>query len=81
LRTADSVSPLDAPAVAASLIAFIVIYFAVFGAGVAYIMKLMSKPPGPAEPGPKNIPIRTAGITPAPALDPGAIPSNEEPGR
>jgi cytochrome bd ubiquinol oxidase subunit I len=81
LRTADSVSPLDAPAVAASLIAFIVIYFAVFGAGVAYIMKLMSKPPGPAEPGPKHIPIRTAGITPAPALDPGAIPSNEEPGR
>src|SRR5690606_32600675 len=29
LRTADAVSPLDAPAVAASLLAFIAIYFAV----------------------------------------------------
>ena len=33
LRTADSASPLQAPAVAASLVAFIVVYFAVFGAG------------------------------------------------
>ncbi len=32
LRTADSVSPLAAPAVAASLLAFVVVYFAVFGA-------------------------------------------------
>jgi cytochrome bd ubiquinol oxidase subunit I len=81
LRTADSVSPLDAPAVAASLLAFIVIYFAVFGAGVAYILKLMAKPPGPFETGPKNIPIRTAGITPAAAVDPGVIPASREPGQ
>src|SRR5690606_6071561 len=47
MRTADSVSPLQAPAVAASLLAFIVVYFAVFGAGVAYILKLMATPPGP----------------------------------
>ena len=33
LRTADSVSPLAAPAVAASLIAFVIVYFAVFGIG------------------------------------------------
>ena len=33
LRTADSVSPLAAPAVAASLIAFVIVYFAVFGMG------------------------------------------------
>ena len=33
LRTADSVSPLAAPAVAASLIAFVLVYFAVFGMG------------------------------------------------
>ncbi len=32
LRTADSVSPIAAPAVAASLAAFAVVYFAVFGA-------------------------------------------------
>jgi cytochrome bd-type quinol oxidase subunit 1 len=43
LPTAHSVAPLDAPAVAASLIAFIVIYFCVFGAGVWYILRLMAK--------------------------------------
>jgi len=73
LRTADSAAPLDAPAVGASLLAFIVVYFVVFGAGVAYILKLMSAPPHEAEPGleegPRR-PIRTAGITPAPAVDP-----------
>ena len=45
MRTADSVSPLDAPAVGISLIAFIVVYFAVFGAGVIYLLRLMSHPP------------------------------------
>ncbi len=34
LRTADSVSPIAAPAVAASLAAFALVYFAVFGAGI-----------------------------------------------
>lgn len=52
LRTADSVSPLAAPAVAASLIAFIVVYFFVFGVGTWFIMKLMAGEPGPGEPGP-----------------------------
>ena len=33
LRTVDSVSPLEAPAVATSLLAFICVYFIVFGAG------------------------------------------------
>ena len=42
LRTADSASPLAAPAVASSLIAFIVVYFAVFGAGVIYMLRLMA---------------------------------------
>ena len=41
LRTADSVSPLAAPAVAASLVAFVIVYFAVFGIGIWYILKLM----------------------------------------
>jgi hypothetical protein len=41
--------PLGAPAVAASLLAFIVVYFAVFGAGHLYILKLMGKPPVPGE--------------------------------
>ena len=49
LRTAQSAAPLDAPAVAASLIAFVVVYFAVFGAGIFYLLKLMSQPPQPHE--------------------------------
>ena len=42
LRTAQSVSPIAAPAVGASLIAFIVVYFVVFGAGIFYILRLMA---------------------------------------
>jgi cytochrome bd ubiquinol oxidase subunit I len=69
LRTADSVSPLEAPAVAASLLAFIGVYFVVFGAGVFYILRLMSRPPQPAERGPEREgPQRAAGITPGPAI-------------
>ncbi|MFN4114094.1 MAG: cytochrome ubiquinol oxidase subunit I [Sphingomonadaceae bacterium] len=74
LRTADSVSPLAAPAVAASLLAFVVVYFAVFGTGTWYILKLMSKSPEPGEKGVKRGdtgPIRTAGITPGPTQNPG----------
>ena len=36
LRTVESASPLAAPAVASSLIAFVIVYFAVFSAGVIY---------------------------------------------
>lgn len=69
LRTADSVSPLAAPAVASSLAAFVVVYFTVFGAGVFYMFRLMRQPPHPGEPGPSGgEPMRAAGITPAPAL-------------
>jgi cytochrome d ubiquinol oxidase subunit I len=70
LRTADSVSPLDAPAVATSLLAFIVVYFVVFGAGTGYIVKLMGRAPHRGESGPEGEgPVRAAGITPGPALD------------
>ena len=74
LRTADAASPLDAPAVAASLIAFILVYFTVFGIGVWYILKLMGKAPHAGEYGVKRGdvgPIRTAGITPGPTQNPG----------
>ena len=46
LRTADSTSPIEAAAVGASLIAFIVVYFTVFGAGTFYVIRLMGKRPG-----------------------------------
>ena len=68
LRTADSASPLDAPAVAASLIAFAMVYFSVFGAGIWYLLRLMKKPPEAHEVALDGLPIRTAGITPAPAV-------------
>ncbi len=45
LTTAQSVSPIAAPAVATSLLVFIAVYFVVFGAGVFYVLRLMSKPP------------------------------------
>ena len=69
LRTADSAAPLAAPAVGASLVAFVVIYFAVFGAGTFYILRLMGHEPTVGEPDMSDTvqgPIRTAGITPAP---------------
>ena len=68
LRTAQSASPLDAPAVAGSLIAFIVVYFTVFGAGIWYLLRLMQKPPEAHEPPLGDAPIRSAGITPAPQI-------------
>ncbi|MEQ9661047.1 MAG: cytochrome ubiquinol oxidase subunit I [Parasphingopyxis sp.] len=69
LRTADSASPLDAPAVGASLLAFIIVYFAVFGIGTWYILRLMRQPPQTGEKGVASTergPVRTAGITPGP---------------
>ncbi|HZY52056.1 MAG TPA: cytochrome ubiquinol oxidase subunit I [Reyranella sp.] len=68
LRTAQSVSPLQAPAVATSLLAFIAVYFIVFGAGILYVLHLMASPPQEAEPGPRPGPQRAAGITPAAAV-------------
>jgi cytochrome bd ubiquinol oxidase subunit I len=72
LRTAESVSPLQAPAVATSLLAFIVVYFMVFGAGVFYILRLMSHPPHRGEEGPeRDQPVRAAGLTPSPTVPEG----------
>jgi len=79
LRTADSASPLDAPAVASSLLAFVVVYIAVFGLGTWYILRLMSQAPQQAEKGVRRTesgPIRTAGIVPGPARNPGPAAQN-----
>lgn len=70
LRTADSLSPLDASAVGASLVAFIVVYFFVFGAGTFYLLRMMSMTPGTERMGLRDGPIRTAGITPGLHEDP-----------
>jgi cytochrome d ubiquinol oxidase subunit I len=70
LRTADSVSPIAVPGVATSLAAFAVVYFIVFGAGLVFLLRMTRKPPVVGESGPpKGVPVRSAGITPAPSLD------------
>jgi cytochrome d ubiquinol oxidase subunit I len=68
LLTAQSHSPLAAPAVAISLLAFVIVYFGAFGAGIYYILRIMSRPPEPGEPAPQHGPQRAAGITPAPGI-------------
>jgi cytochrome d ubiquinol oxidase subunit I len=73
LLTAQSRSPIDAPAVAASLIAFIIVYFLVFGAGTFYILRLMGRLPRDPMPD-EDGPLRAAGITPGPAL---ALPTTQ----
>jgi len=71
LRTSESASPLQAPAVAASLAAFAVVYFIVFGSGLFYLLRLMSHPPHDHEEGLEaHEPLRAAGITPIAAIDP-----------
>ena len=61
LRTSDSLAPVAAPAVATSLIAFIVVYFAVFGAGTFYLLRMMNKKPTTAKLGLRDGPLRTVG--------------------
>ncbi len=75
LTTADSLSPVAASAVSSSLIAFILVYFAVFGAGTYYILRLMNRPPSDRPHMADLGPTRTAGTTTAPSADPDFIPS------
>jgi cytochrome d ubiquinol oxidase subunit I len=70
LRTSDSVAPIEVEAVRASLIAFIVVYFLVFGSGTFYVMRLMSKRPADRIDIDEIGPTRTAGITPVAAVGP-----------
>jgi cytochrome d ubiquinol oxidase subunit I len=50
LKTSEATSPVPGKAIAISLLAFIVIYGFVFGAGSYYILKLIAKGPGLQEP-------------------------------
>jgi cytochrome d ubiquinol oxidase subunit I len=66
LRTVDSASPLAAPAVGSSLLAFVIVYFIVYAAGLTYLFRLMAAPPHPGEEGPTGeTPTLAAGISPA----------------
>ncbi len=74
LLTAESIAPVDGPAVAASFLAFVVVYFALFGAGVYYLLKMMNKLPGDVPPLAGG-PTRSAGVTPIASLDPDVLPA------
>lgn len=67
LRTSESVAPLQASAVGASLLAFIAVYFLVFGFGSYYVLILMSKRPKDRIEIDEIGPTRAAGITPVAA--------------
>jgi cytochrome d ubiquinol oxidase subunit I len=69
LRTEDAVAPIGAAGVAGSLLAFVLVYFAVFGVGIWYLLRLMSQAPHAGESAPLEAPIRTAGITPSAAVE------------
>ncbi|MBU0859431.1 MAG: cytochrome ubiquinol oxidase subunit I [Alphaproteobacteria bacterium] len=49
VRTSESVSPVLGPYVGLSLLAFIIVYLFVFGAGTYYILRLIGKGPGNAD--------------------------------
>ena len=54
---------------AASLLAFVVVYAVVFGSGMAFTVHLFGQTPGPHDPGPPiDQPTRTGGTTAAPAV-------------
>ncbi len=76
LRTSDSLAPVDAPAVATSLIAFVVVYFFVFGAGTFYILRMMNQRPATVSPELQEGPVRAAGLTPAPQVEPDFLPGH-----
>jgi cytochrome d ubiquinol oxidase subunit I len=54
--------------VGGSLVAFVLVYFAVFTAGFFYIVRLMANDPGAASATVDIGPFRAAGITPGPAV-------------
>jgi cytochrome d ubiquinol oxidase subunit I len=83
LRTVDSVSPVAYEAVASSLVAFVLVYFAVFGAGAFYMLRLMREPPHVEEPDlPPHEPLHAQGIMPAPVIAPSSpLPHAGEVGR
>ncbi|MDR7256501.1 cytochrome bd-type quinol oxidase subunit 1 [Sphingomonas sp. BE270] len=69
LLTAQSRSPLAAPAVETSLLAFVIVYFAVFGAGTYYLLRLMAHAPQAHETEPPHVPQRAAGLVLAAGLE------------
>lgn len=60
LETSQSLSPVAAPAVSASLTAFVIVYFIVFAAGLFYIFRMMKNLPRDPEEEIAEAPLRSA---------------------
>ena len=67
LRTTDSVSPINATEVGTSLLAFIAVYFVLFGMGIYYMLRLMSKTPDSDTEHATSSRKRASGLTGAPS--------------
>ena len=68
LKTQDSAAPIALSAVSASLTAFVVVYFLIFGTGTYYLLRLMAQRPGAGDPEAVHGPTRAAGVMPGPAI-------------
>lgn len=64
LRTADSHAPLSAEMVGTSLVAFVIVYFLVFGSGTFYILRLIARLPSQRVDVEGLGATRAAGVTP-----------------
>ncbi|HET7715692.1 MAG TPA: cytochrome ubiquinol oxidase subunit I [Bauldia sp.] len=76
LRTADAASPVGAGQVATTLVLFVVVYLAIFAAGIVYINRLIDKGPTPEREPPEGVPHRP--ITAATSVAPGGPTGGEE---
>jgi cytochrome d ubiquinol oxidase subunit I len=71
LRTADSVSPVPASAVATSLVLFVIVYVFLFGAFLFFVDRIVKKGPDETEL-PPHVPEAMHGARPALVVDDGA---------
>lgn len=78
MHTRDAVSNHSALALSSTLIVILVMYFAVFGTGVSYMLKLVAK--GPQEYGPEDAPGGGDAQRRRPARPLSAVPDSFEPG-
>jgi cytochrome d ubiquinol oxidase subunit I len=78
MRTKDAVSNHSALALSTTLIVILFMYFAVFGTGVSYMLKLVAK--GPEEPGSKDARDESDAQNRRPARPLSAVPDLFDPG-
>lgn len=71
LRTDQSVSPIHAGEVSASLIAFVIVYAVVFSAGALYILRLIAEGPAAGQALPQGLRAPGTPLAAAPDPDPG----------